>query len=100
MAVGTYSLITVAELLNFSGIPASPTVAQTAIFEALIDGTSDAIERYLQNGLINRAYTEDYSWEELSRHWTSQGPHRIELRRYPLVSVTSITDQAATPNTI
>ena len=100
MAVGTYSLITLAELQNFSGIPASPTAAQTATLEALIDGTSDAFEKYIQNGLINRAYTEDYSWEELSRHWTSQGPHRIELRRYPIVSVTSITDQASTPNTI
>lgn len=89
MSVGTYALITLAELQTFPGIPAALSAAQTTSLEGLIDAASAMMDAYCRNDLIQRSASEDYTWNEICKMG-----RRFELRRYPLVSVTSITDPA------
>ena len=67
-------------------------------FRPIIAGL--AIEKFCRNGFVNRTYTEDYTWEEISKNFRPGQPARIKLRRYPIVSVTSLTDQDSPANTV
>ena len=96
MAVGTYALITLAELQEYPGIPASPTAAETSTLEALIDGASAAFEAVC-HALVRRTFAEDYTWEEIRRRFRPDRDSRIWLKHYPIVSVTSITDPDSKP---
>ena len=96
MSVATISLISLAELATYPGIPPVPSASETAILEPLIDAMTLVIEKECQQAFVRRSFTEDYTYEHVLRN-----PHskpRIELRQYPIVSVTSITDPDA--NTI
>ena len=95
MSVATTSLITLAEAKVYPGMASLPS-ADEAIVESLCDACALDFEAYLGKALIQRAFTEDYSYAEISRQ--SRESDIIWMRQYPLVSVTSITDPAA--NTI
>jgi hypothetical protein len=56
----------------------------------LISAATAAIEAYIDNAMVQRAFTEDYSGGV--KPWLLGGAKRIKLRKYPIVSVASITD--------
>jgi hypothetical protein len=65
------------------------TTTDDAEILAFIGGATFAIEAYVGNAIVQRSFTEDYT--------AGQGPRiggasRIHLKHYPIVSVTSITD--------
>ena len=64
--------------------------SRAAALPALIDAATAAIERYVANALVIRTFTEDYSGG--AKPWIRGGAKRIALHHYPIVSVTSITD--------
>ncbi len=76
------ALMTVAEAKVILGISGS---TDDALLDVLIDAASAAIEQYCNAHLIQATVTE--------RQWG--GKQYIYLRKYPIVSVTSITDPAA-----
>jgi len=91
MSVATTSLITLAEAKVYPGM-GSLASADEPIVESLCDACALEFESYLGKALIQRAFTEDYTYTEISRQ--SRESDIIWLRRYPIVSVTSITDPA------
>ena len=86
MAVSANALISLAEAKTHLGIT---DTANDTLLEALIDGASAAIEAFCQTVFVQRTITDI----------VAGGPglrcKRIYLTRYPIVSVTSITDPAA-----
>ncbi len=65
------------------------TTTDDAEILAFIGGATFAIEAYVQNAVVQRAFTEDYTAGNGLR---IGGARRIYLKRYPIVSVASITD--------
>ena len=94
-AISTSDLITLAEAKVYPGMSGLST-ADEAIVNALISSCTLDFEEYLGKALVQRAFTEDYTYAEISRQ--SRDSDIIWMRQYPIVSVTSITDPAA--NTI
>lgn len=87
MALLTQALITVADARVYPGMPATGC---DDIIESLINGATEDFEDYCQTAFIQRTFTQDYTWNDIR-----QGdPSKLYLRRYPVVSVTSITDPA------
>ena len=98
MSVSSYALVSLAELQTYRGIPNPGTAAEQTSLEELIDAATKAIESRCQNGFVNRSYTEDYYWWQIGG-W-SRDKSVIRLKQYPIVSVTSITDQDSPANTV
>src|SRR5213593_1630311 len=88
----TYALITDAEARLGRGMPTGTDFAD--LIDALIDSSTQAIEDHCNNIFVIRTVTEKVMWERIA------AKNIIALRKYPIVSVTSIVDQAATPNSI
>lgn len=65
------------------------TTSDDAEILAFIGGATFAIENYVQNAVVQRTFTEDYTAGVGAR---LGGARRIYLKRYPIQSVTSITD--------
>lgn len=82
MAVSGNALISLVEAKSHLGI----TVADhDTLLEALVDGSSAAIEAYCRNIFVQRTVTEI----------AAGSVKRLYLKSYPIVSVTSITDPAS-----
>lgn len=75
------ALVTLAEAKIALGIALDDT-SQDVLLSSLIDSTSDFMEAYCSTAFVIRAFTEHLAG----------AVKRLFLRRYPLVSVTSITD--------
>ena len=88
----SYALITTAEARLGRGMPTG-TDYETLI-DALVDSASQAIEDHCNNIFVIRAVTERVMWERIA------GRSVIALRKYPIVSVTSIQDQDSPANSI
>lgn len=86
-------LISLAEARNYPGMPAS---GEADLIRALISACSLALEESCETAFIRRVFTEDYAHEYLIRR--PDRDNYIQLRRYPIYSVTSITNPAG--NTI
>jgi hypothetical protein len=86
-----WALITLEEAKEFPGM-SSLAAADEATVRALIDAASLAIEEHVQNPIVQRAFTEDYAYDDIRQ--STEGSNRIYLRHYPIVSVASITDPA------
>jgi uncharacterized phiE125 gp8 family phage protein len=95
MSVASTALITLAEAKLFPGL-STLAAADEAIVEALIDAASMDFEKEWDNYGIQRAVTEDYTYQEIKTR--SKKANTIWLRKFPIVSVASITDPAG--NTI
>lgn len=85
----SYELITVAEARLYPGLSAIAS-SDDGIIEALIDSATYEFERFWRSAGVQRTFTEDYTWHDISG-W-SANKNVIWLRNRPIVSVTSITD--------
>jgi hypothetical protein len=72
-------------------------VEDPLLAEALIDAATVAIEAKVRNALVSRAFTDQHSGG-VNGH--RGGAKRLYLSRYPINSITSITDSGTPTNTI
>lgn len=100
MAVSSTALLTLDELKTLLGLPTTPS-DQDARFEALINACSVAIENLASRYFVIRHdYVEHHEppprdqWPNAGglRKWTKG--QTLYLRRYPVVTLTSIEDEA------
>ncbi len=83
----SYALTTVA---NVKGFLRTFDPEHDPLLDTLVDAATVAIEKHIQSPVIQRSFTEDYSGGVTDS--CLGGAKRIYLRQYPIVSVTSITD--------
>lgn len=88
MALLPYALVTLAEAKTALGITGS---SQDAKLEALINAATEQIEGFCQNAFVQREFEEFHTGGVNGRRGRAR---LIELRRYPIVSVGSITDDS------
>ena len=100
MAVSATALVTLAELKNLLGLPATPS-DQDARLEALINASSVAIENLTSRYFVIREDYVEHHEPPPRDGWPNGGGLRkwskgqtLFLRRYPVVSLTSIEDEA------
>jgi hypothetical protein len=91
MSVSSAALITLPEAKLFPGL-ASLALADESLLEALIDAASLDFEKEWDNYGVQRSVTEDHTYKEIRAR--SRSADIIWLRKYPIVSITSITDPA------
>lgn len=86
------NLISLAEAKAYINVTDS---SHDARIQAIIDGASALIEDFCQNAMVIRSFTEHYTGG-IGIH--KGGAKRLYLKKFPVVSVASITDDAG--NTI
>lgn len=80
-------LVTLNEVKNYiGGVDSDDSV----ILQTLITAATAAIEAHTGKAFVERQFTEDYSGGPKS--WVRGGSKVIQLNHYPVVSVSSITD--------
>lgn len=89
------ALITLGELKTFPGLASAPA-SEDDILQAMIDAASLDFEAYWDNYGVQRSVTEKHTYREIRR--ATPNADKIQLDKYPIVLVTSITDPAG--NTI
>lgn len=98
--MATTDLVTRTEYQTFAGL----TVAADSRLDAIIEAISLAIEKYCRTLFIIRSTSQ--KWRRSDTSFRSAGfsdyafKRGIWLNNYPVVSITSIVDQATTPNSI
>jgi hypothetical protein len=80
------SLITLSEAKNYLGISAADTSFNSFLTQQ-ISVVSEAIEAYCRRKFAQATYTQTYSFEDYG-----YSPDELPLFMYPLVSITSITE--------
>ena len=88
-------LVTLGEAKQYLRIPATDET-QDDLVRSLISLASGVVESHCQNGMIIRAYEEWHRghWRVDSETATASGWRRLYLRRYPVATVTKISDGA------
>lgn len=86
MAVSEYALITLDEAKEYPGMTAL-SASDEAMVEAMIDAATFDFESFWDNAGVQRQFVEGYTYDEIREG-------KIELQHYPIVSVSSIVDQA------
>ena len=82
MAELTYNIISVANLRDWIGFPATgPTAREVAALEAIANGVTDATEKYLGRPVVGRTRTE---------YLDGSGGRELALQYSPVVSITTL----------
>lgn len=91
MALDSTALITVPEAKEYIwGSTAAAPSTFDGLLESMINGISLGIERFIENAIVIRTFTEDYSGG--AKAWIRGGSKRIKTEHYPITGVISITD--------
>jgi len=95
MALDSTALITVAEAKTYiwGSAGGAPSTLYDSLLEGIINGISLGVERFLENAVVIRTFTEDYSGGP--KAFIRGGSKRIKTEKYPITGVTSITDDDA-----
>jgi len=97
MALLDYALLTVQEARLFPGMPRIEE-NEHEILEALINEVTDSFEEFCGKALIQRTFIENHYWADIERRIRADRTSKLWLKNYPIISVTSVVDQAG--NTI
>jgi uncharacterized phiE125 gp8 family phage protein len=87
MTVHASTIVELAEMRAFLNITDSTMTDKDTLIESLLDAYNDMIEDYLGVPCINSTYTAE--------KYDGDGTDTLFLKRYPIVSVTSLTLDAA-----
>lgn len=92
MSLPTTAATTLENLKNFLGISANDT-SKDSLYELLIESCTDAAEKYLGRNIVARTITEEPHDKQGSK------TKYLQVRQYPITSITSIVEDGQTLDT-